>query len=346
MFRIDLLTPARAQRNGREPERNAFVELHNVIVSARSLADFGPSDRDRIGRQRGVDLQHAFLDDRRGLYQQVLKRRLSDDDLDQDDRAILAHLAETLALSTADLRPVHERAFGEVVLDAIADDCLSIEERLLVLKLQHTLGLDPRVADGAYDVLARERLLKTVARALCDGSLSPEEEAEIEATAQALSTEVPVDIRTMLDAARTRWKLRSGTVGADVALKLGAGEDGRFEAPAAWRFAHAGRLAEWAGYAAVQSGRTSGLLIPPSVLRGAERSGTVSVTSRRLVLTPTHGLPDEIKLDAIAQTLRFRNGTIVRLHNERRYFVDAGDGRDAFYSHLYYAVEDHGRPPD
>ena len=36
---------------GREPERNAFVELHNGVVAALDApGDFGPADAERIGR--------------------------------------------------------------------------------------------------------------------------------------------------------------------------------------------------------------------------------------------------------------------------------------------------------
>ncbi|MGB3544811.1 hypothetical protein [Rubrivirga sp.] len=312
-----------------------------MIAAADSLAVFGPSDRDRISRQRGVDLKRYYPEQRLGLYQQVLDARLSTGDLDANDRSVLAHIADTLALAGADLRSAHERAFGLAVTDALEDGRLCVEERLLLYKLQHALKLDPQLAEGAYAVLAKDRLLRPVAHALSDGLLSPDEEKAILETAADLDVEVTAEIETMLDGARARWQAQNGErpePKAEVGL---AGTEGvRFQAAAWWRYAHASKLTSWAGYAAVQAGKTEMLIVPPSVLKGSKRDGVAVVTDRRLVLQAERAIPDTLALDNVEQTLRFRNGAVIRLAGGRRYFIDAGEHRDDLYRHLYYAVED------
>ena len=337
---IELLHPDPPSRFGGAPGRNAYVELHNLVAAAEHARDFGPSDRVRISRQHGVDLARAFLAERVALYQAVLDDRLADADLDGEDRETLAHLADTLALRPADLRATHERAFGTVVSEAVADDYLSVSERLLIYKLQHLLGLDPLLADGAYDVIARERLLVTVAHALADGELGSDEEAQIALAESSLSVELPPDVRAMLDQARRRWQARRGTVPtARVDVRLNAKEVGRYQAPARWSFVDVSRLERRFGDQVLHSGRTAGLLVPDHVLSGRPRTGSAALTSQRLVLQPDSGLPDEYRLGSVLQTLRFRNGIVVRMQNGRRLYLDLGRDLDAFYAVLYRVVE-------
>ncbi|WP_420456122.1 hypothetical protein [Rubrivirga sp.] len=339
---FDLLAPEPAPRFGDPPRRNAYVELHNLIAAAESPADFGPPDRVRISRSHQVDLALEFPDERRALYQQLLDDRLANADLDADDRHVLGHVAATLALAPADLRAAHERAFGTAVTEAVADDCLSVEERLLLYKLQHLLGLDPRVADGAYDVLARERFLKRVAHALCDGALSPSEEAEIERVCADLSLELPDGIQRMLDHARDRWKLRHGEVPtAEVGVELVTGELGRFRGRAEWCEVNTQRLDRHIGAAALQSGQTAGLTVPSHALWLLRKAGEVVLTDRRVVLLRGGDPPDEIGVDRLLQILRFRNGTVLRTKDERRVYVDPGDRNEVFYTVLYHTLFGH-----
>ena len=337
---LDLLPSEPAPRWGGPPARNAFVELHNLIAAADSTRDFGPSDRGRISRAHGVDLAREFLAERVAIYQRLLDDRLADADLDADDRAALAHVAATLALRPADVRTAHERAFGAVVSQAVADDCLSVEERLLIYKLQHLLGLDPHLADGAYDVIARERLLKTVAKSLCDGELGPDEEAQIALAESALSVDLPADVKIMLAQARRRWHLRHGDLPADrVGVGLRPFEEGRTQTPARWAFLDARVLDDRLGARVLHRGQTTGLAVPRSAVTGSVRTGEVALTSQRLVLVPDSGVPDEYRLDRVVQTLRFRNGAVVRMQDGRRIYVDPSDDLDAFYAVLYRAAQ-------
>ncbi|PAP75266.1 hypothetical protein [Rubrivirga marina] len=336
---FDLLAPEPAPRFGAAPRRNAYVELHNLIAAAASTAEFGPADRVRISRRHGVDLAHEFVDERRTLYQDLLDDRLVNGDLDFDDRRVLARVAETLALDPDSLRAVHERAFGTVVSEAVSDDCLEVEERLLLYKLQHLLGLDPRLADGAYDVIARERLLKTIAAALCDGELSPDEEEEIEAVRRSLSLEIPRHLETMLGHARQRWKVRRGempTVEVDVDLRRD--EVAHFEGRMRWSRLDVRRYERHVGATALQTGRTGGLEVPGHVLSGSRYIGQVVLTDRRILLRPDGVLPDEIRIDRLLQILRFRNGTVLRTKSDRRLYLDPGTRNETFYTVLHKAM--------
>ncbi len=346
---FDLLRSEPTPRFGHPPERNAYVELHNVIAAAASIQDFGPDDLARISHRHGVDLWTAFYPERLALYRGLLDDRLANGDLDDEDRTVLHHVADTLHLSAADLRPAHERAFGKAVTDAIADDCLSVEERLLLYKLQHLLGLDPRLADGAYEVLARERLLKAVAEALCDGALSPDEAAEVERLRDELGLEVPERVVVLLRRASARWEIRHGEMPtADVGLRLHPGETGHYVAQdARWQAVNGARLRQLVDADRLQRGRTAGLRMPQVALAARTDVGHAILTSRRLVLVPAQGLPDEIALRSLVQTLRFSNGTLVRTKGDRRVFLDLDGDHEAFYAVLYRAM--HPRedlPPD
>ena len=333
---FDLLVPAPAGRLGAAPRRNAYVELHNLIAAAASPSEFGPSDRVRISRRHGVDLALEFVAERRLLYQRLLDDRLANADLDAEDRHVLGRVAETLALSADDLRAVHERAFGTAVSEAVADDCLSVEERLLLYKLQHLLGLDPRLADGAYDVIARERLLKVVAEALCDGELSPDEEAEIDRVRGDLSLEIPAEVARMLGHARDRWRLRHGELPTvEVDLDLRPGETARYEGRTQWSPLDVRRFERHVGWRALETGRTGGMEVPGHVLRGTRHIGSVVLTDRRLLLRPDGALPDEIRVDRLLQILRFRNGVVVRTRSDRRLYLDPGARTEVFYTILY-----------
>jgi len=333
---FDLLAPEPAPRFGAAPRRNAYVELHNLIAAAESAAEFGPADRVRISRRHGVDLALEFADERRHLYQRLLDDRLADGDLGREDRRVLARVAETLALDADALRAVHERAFGTAVSEAVSDDCLDVEERLLLYKLQHLLGLDPRVADGAYDVLARERLLKTIAAALCDGELSPDEEEEIEAVRRSLSLEIPSHVRTLLGHARDRWRVRRGelpTVEVDADLRRG--ETAHFEGRMRWSRLDVRRFERHVGERVLQTGRTGGMEVPGRALAGTQHIGQVILTDRRVLLHPDGALPDQIRVDRLLQILRFRNGTVLRTKADRRLYLDPGARNETFYTVLH-----------
>ena len=70
------------------------------------------------------------------------------------------------------------------------------------------------------------------------------------------------------------------------------------------------------------------------------------LTSHRLALTPDNGLPDEYRLDRVVQTLRFRDGVVVRMRGGRRIYVDPGADLDAFYAVLYRTVQAAAAAPD
>ena len=344
---LDLLRPDPPSRWGGVPPRNALVELHNLVAAAASPRDFGPADRVRISRQHGVDLVREFRAERVAIYQALLDDRLATTDFGAEDRRALAHVAQTLALGPADVRPAHERAFGVAVTEAVADDCLSVDERLLLYKLQHVLGLDPRLADGAYGVIARQRVLRAVADALCDGELAPDEEAQIALAESALSVALPPDVRSRLVAARRQWQLRHGELPeVQVEVDLQASEVGRTTALARWGPVHAEWLRRSVGASTLHAGRTAALRFPVDTLAGSVHAGRAVLTSRRLVLSPGTGLPDEVRLTQVVQTLRFRDGIVVRTKAGRHVYLDPGSETEPFYAVLYRAVESVAASPD
>lgn len=339
---LDLLAPEPAPRWGRPPERNAYVELHNLVAAAASVAEFGPADLRRISERHGVDLRQRFLAERTALYERLLDDALAGGRLGADGRAELAHVARTLALSADEVRPVHRRAFGLVVTAAVEDDRLTDEERVLLLTLQHAFGLDPTLADGAYDVLARERLVLAVARALADGECSPEEAEQVDGVCRDLSVEVPEAVRERLRAAAERWEADHAEMPtAPVGIRLLPGEVGHYAVRrACWRTVNGSVLERVLGpyRERVRRGQTETLRVPEVALGGRTDVGQVVLTSKRLVLLPQQGLPDDYALVSLLQTLRFSNGVVIRTRGDRRVFLDLGDEGDALYALLYRAM--------
>ena len=150
----------------------------------------------------------------------------------------------------------------------------------------------------------------------------------------------------MLVKARQRWALRHGSLPtATLDAELQAGEVGRYRARGQWAFVDTGALEDHVGSSVLHTGRTAGLILPERVLSGRVRTGEVALTSRRLLLTPDSGLPDAYRLDQVVQTLRFRNGIIVRTQAGRRVYLDTGDDREVLYAVLYRTLHgDRGAP--
>ena len=329
---FDLLYPDPPDRRGREPDRNAWVELHNVVVAADDLDELAPDHIARIRRQRGVDLGERFYAERLALYQRFLDWTLEDGDFSDRNRALLSALARTLDLRTPDLTGPHQRAFGNAVHGALADDCLSVDERLLLYKLQHTLGLDPALADGAFEVMARERLLVTVARVLCDGELSPEEAEEVERAQRDLGVSVTEGVARMLDGAATRWRVQRGELAeVDTGLPLPAEERGHLVIPARWRAVNTPRLksvfSDPDSRKALHTGDTYHYRMPPVVLRGTRRTGKVVLTNKRFLLVPSGEAPRSHSHASLLRARRFSNGVLLDVKGDRAVFIESDDDR-------------------
>ncbi|MEM8560295.1 MAG: hypothetical protein AAGG50_20940, partial [Bacteroidota bacterium] len=288
MAPFDLLDPDPPGAFGRTPDRNAYVELHNMIAAATSIHEFGPDDTVRIGRDHDVDfLDGAFATERGELYADFLRHAVSDGDLAPTERETAAHLARTLYLERAALRRIHARVFGHTVAQVIADDCLDPDEQLLLFTLQHTLGIDPDRAEESYEDAARERLLQRIAHALCDGQLDPEEAAEIQAMERDLGVQVPDRVEAMLTTAAERYRLLHGTLRP---LDLKAPIDLRDDEAVFWTgLGHWSEAAKPRGRRASQVSflRRSSLQRVLSKLRGrvSNAAGRITLTNERLLLS-------------------------------------------------------------
>ncbi|GAB5536241.1 MAG: hypothetical protein Rubg2KO_24900 [Rubricoccaceae bacterium] len=315
---------------GSEPDVNAYVELHNLIAAAESIEHFSRDDLDRISRQRDVDLKVAFINRRVRLYQDILDGLLVDGDLDSKDRKTLSHIAHTLALTPSLLRDAHERAFGNAVTSSISDDCLDLEERLLLYKLQHMLGLDPAIADKAYGFLARERLLKTVARVLCDGKLSPDEAQEVETVRTDLSLELPERIQQMLDRAADRWAVQNPQLEpVHVHDALKEGEIAYYTSDGiTWTdvvIHDVRRILEMVEEDEREKGRgTRHVRMPDAALDGDRQRGRLTITSHRLILLATGRGQQSVNLRSLDEVRLFANGVTARTGGGWHVFFDLG----------------------
>lgn len=341
MLPFDLLQHDRPERLdkalGVEPLWNAWVELHNLIAAAESVHDYGPSDVLRIGREYGLDLFQSFASERRGLYASYLDHCLDSGDLAEHERSFLAHLASTLNLSSRELQPIHERAFGRTVSDVLEDDCVTIEERLLLYKLQHTLGIDPSRADGAYEKMAREKLLVAVAHALCDGMLSRDEETEIRALQKEFGVELPEQVSDLLKRAKEAWNILNGPLPrVDTDIALLPDELAHFQTQGMWKRLNYARLrvllsahSEW-----LNRGDTNHLRVPSKALAGRWYDGRLIVTNKRLILAREHRESIMYNLAALGATERYINGLRVVITGDRSLFFNAGRATNALQAVL------------
>ncbi|MEP0545766.1 MAG: hypothetical protein ABJF88_02460 [Rhodothermales bacterium] len=325
---------------GAEPERNAYVELHNLIAAAEHPREFGPESRERIGRAHGVDLTRAFADERRALYARYLTHCLADGALTAEERDRLAHLARTLALEAKDLDGVHRKAYGATVSDVLTDDCLSVEERLLLFTMQHTLGLDADHVGAVFDEAARTKLLRRIAHALCDGELSADEAAELEALATGIGVAIPGDVRPLMDRATYRWQLRHGDLPAvELPLRMQTGEIGHYGGGATWFDLNYSRLrvSRSSFRKDFHAHRVAHISVPKEALRRLD-TGSVYVTNRRLVLAGGRLKPIELKHSALLGAECYQNGVRVMKKGARSLFVQVQGEADLFHLALSRAL--------
>ncbi|HEX8297746.1 MAG TPA: hypothetical protein VF594_01185, partial [Rubricoccaceae bacterium] len=336
---MDLLAPLPPDHWGREPDANAFVELHNLVAAAESVYDIGPTDTDRIARERGVDLQTAFRDERVGLYVRLFEDAEAQGDLTPDGLHRLGHLARTLALTPADVRTVHTQAFGWTVERALADDCLTVEERLHLYALQQTLGLDPMQTAGTVQTAARQRLLVAVARVLCDGKLAPDEAAEVAQAVQALGIAVPTEVAAMLNRAASAWEDARPLPRLPASVRLGEGESEHARLAARWAFKRADSLRD-AFADGVSTAATALQLFPWDRFMAPLRQGDVVLTSARLVLLDAERATQYVPLKTVDEAIAFSDALVLRIANDaRRIILTAGDETQALAQQVVRALD-------
>jgi tellurite resistance protein len=332
--------PERRWFGGERSKRDAYVELHNLIAAAASRREFGPAHVARIEREHEVDFRRDFADERQALYARYLRHSVADGALTPEERATLEHLAATLHITPAALAPIHREVFGDTVSGALTDDCLDVGERLLLYTMQHTLGLEPGVADVVYEKEARTRLMQQIAHALCDGKLSDMEEAEILRVAGSLDLAIPEHVRALLDRAAARWALEHGDLPVvDLGLRMLPEEVGHFSDHAEWFEVNYAKFKDLASEhrEAVHRHETDDIRIPGQALNRVDE-GTVFVTSKRLVLVGGQRHPEEVKFTSLLGCERYRNGTRVLRRDARSLLVQVHAEADAFHLALSRAM--------
>lgn len=260
-----------------------------------------------------------------------------------DDARALGAVARTLALDPADVRTLHAHAFGTAVEAALADDCLTVEERLHLHTLQLTLGLDDATGAAMVDGRARRHLLKTVARALCDGMLSPDEAAAVAHAVEALGVGLPAEIAAMLNAAAVRWEREAAPMPAIATrLRLADGETVHALLSAEWTHKRADAL-ERAFADGVEEPDTVRLRFPWSRFMAPLTSGRVVLSSQRLLLLGAERATERIALAEVAEALAFADALVIRIRNDSRRLVLRLDAEAPRFADLLARAL--GRPP-
>lgn len=326
---LDLLPLAPRGLFGRRPECNAFVELHNGLVAAWPSADFGPDDRERIGRDFGLDLRHTFAAERADLYRTFLERVVSRSP-DLSDASLLralAHVEATLAVRPDALARIHADAFGTAAREALADAHLAPDESAALESLREALGVNERRAA----VLLREVCLETVqaaiGHALADGVLSPDERADVRRIADGLGVTLSDETRAVLDDADRRDAIQTKPMPrTHVPLPHRfRGERGHADAEVTW-WATSSRDVQTAANRAGPAGALGWAHLPRG-WRNDTHQGTVVLTSLRVVLC-THPGEESWLLDDGLTVTAFADGfALVHPHTKKAVAVRTADRR-------------------
>ncbi len=326
---LDLLPEA-------EGPLGAFVELHNLIAAAESPADFSAADRDRIARERGVDLKTAFRDERLGVYAVLFGD--AREALTPETVRALGAVARTLALDPADVQTVHARAFGDATEAALGDGRLTPEERLTLHAFHQTLGLDDATGAAVLDVTARQHLTETVARVLTDGRLSPAEAAEVAAAAEALGGAVPADVAAMLDHAGSAWSDAAPLPTIVTGVPLSDHELAYADVAARWVSARPDALKHAIG-SGIWDLPLADISFPWAPVVSHVRTGRLVVTDYRLIVFD-EALPlRTIPLATIAEVAVFADALVLRLTNDSlRLLIGTGNEAEPFACVLRSAI--------
>lgn len=348
--------PNRVQRwLGREPKKNAIVDIRNLLAQAPRVSGVQDSDIHVVSETYDVDPCRTFPAELEAIYGEFLSHCLKDKVLSGEELSDLRHLKRLFALSDVAVERVHERVVGEVyqegVAEAVADDRLSADERTFLARVQTELRLAERVRERITPRPSRSSLAAALGVAPVDEPLSEEEKTELQALARSFGVELDPEgsSQATLDRWRRYWLLENADLPqVPAGIKLVPGEICYARRQVYWYDLRAlsdrdryGGASAWMAVAAGLSPTTPPALPRPTGDKGMRMTGSgwVFLTNRRLALMGRNENV-ELPLSKIRYFIPLSNGIEVQTDRRRGAFLEFGADVDLFALTLRRALRE------
>lgn len=348
--------PNRVQRwIGREPKKNAVVDIRNLLAQAQRVSGLRETDIRAVSETYDVDPCRTFPAELEAIYGEFLSHCLKDKVLSAEELSDLRHLKRLFGLSDVTVERVHERVVGEVyqegVAEAVADDRLSADERTFLARVQTELRLAEHVRERITTRPPRPKLEAALGVAPPDEPLSDEEKTELEALAHSFGAELdPAGAsQATLDRWRRYWLVENADLPqAPAGIQLHSGEICYARRQVYWYALRAlsdreryGGASAWMAVAAGLS-PTAPSALPRPIEDKAMRmtgSGWVFLTNRRLSLMGRNENV-ELPLSKIRHFVPWSNGIEVQTGRRRGAFLEFDADVDLFALTLRRALRE------
>jgi hypothetical protein len=183
---------------GRQPKKNAFIEITNLLaehpiesVSMPQIADI--LKRHDLGFQ---DSRKHFL----SIFRTVLAHAADDRELSDQDRKDLAHLQKILKLADKDTGPIREEVLADLysksLADALGDEHMSPEERSRLDVIAVSFDLPEERRQDIYKVQVTRLLQLAFGQVISDHRITSGEEARLRAMTENLGVTITHDAET------------------------------------------------------------------------------------------------------------------------------------------------------
>lgn len=200
---------------GSQQAINAIIEINNLF-STRDLIGITKNEVQEIANKYNLNLQNKFSKELEEFYREYLTYCLQKKYISDDDANYLLHLQNILDINP-DVTNKMQVELASHIFENIADQIISSEH--LDTELFESKRLDLRLSkDIAKDIYSKktaEFLNKHLAKALSDGRFSPDEEKEIEQTANNLgitTLEYNDQTKMLIDKYRLYWNIENGEI--------------------------------------------------------------------------------------------------------------------------------------
>ncbi|NDJ87086.1 MAG: hypothetical protein GYB66_14505 [Chloroflexi bacterium] len=339
-----------------EQVQAALVDLNALISPAlaeQQIARVSISQIQIIAATHLVQLQRDATAELEGFYRDYLRNCLRDRAISEEEADSLAHLKHILGLNDQVVSRIHNEVAQAIyeagVEEVISDGRLDPAEQRFLEKLQYDLRLPDDMAQQIYQQEAEDYLQQFYRYATADERLSPEEGKELNAIAQSLGVDLPMDTYTQaaLNRYRLYWVIDNGKLPTlEVDLDLPAGEVCYFTVEASWYERRQAQPRDRLGHIHFYRAAYQNLIdLKPCPLNEADwqpiDNGPVYLTNRRLILAGQKETT-ALGLDRVLDIKACQNGLEVISRSGPSPFVAFETGVDILALLMGRAIRDLG----
>lgn len=225
----------------RSDPANAAVELNNCLAEAPGVMDFTAFHFSQLCAKHDVDIRRLCRQELLDLYSAFLRYCLSDHDVSNQQEGELSHLRSLFGIAddvhNAIAKPIAKNVYSEALHERAKDYRITDQDNDYLAELSEYLGL----SEDEVAALRRETLgaliHAKVADILLDGELSPNEERELNKTAESYQIKLSFDeaSRAEMERSRTMWQIKNERLPTTEAhINLTRGEVCHCQLPAEW----------------------------------------------------------------------------------------------------------------